>query len=83
MKLESACWQEHGQAVDPNLVRLADAYGTVMGKLGDAAADAWAYGAAASAEDSNTHQETSNVLIGGVAATRQAPGTAPRVRIEM
>ena len=39
-------------------MRLADAHDTAMGKLGDAAADAWAPGAAASAEDSKAHQET-------------------------
>lgn len=56
--METAYWQEHGQAVDPNLLRLADAYDTAMGKLGDAAADAWAPDAAAAAEDSDVHQET-------------------------
>ncbi|BDA50781.1 probable DEAD-box ATP-dependent RNA helicase 20 [Coccomyxa sp. Obi] len=53
-----ALLQEHGQAVDPNLLRLADAYDTAMGKLGDAAGDAWAPDAAATAaEDSDAQQE--------------------------
>ncbi len=33
--------QEHGQAVDPNLMVLADAYDTAMAKLGGKAPDAW------------------------------------------